>query len=298
MIVVGLVAYAVGFCGFIIPNGVVTGGLTGVATLIYFQFGIPIAYSFYVLNVLLLAIAYKLVGLQFVLKTIFGATGLSFLILIAQPFFEAHPIALDNDIFLNVIIGAVLCGTGLGVAFAHNGSTGGTDIIAAMVAKYHQISVGRMVLYCDLIIISSGYFVTHDLDRVVYGYVVLVFLSYMADQVVNNNRQAVQFTIFSRHWDMIATAVNKEVHRGCTVLDGTGWYTKHAVKVLVIFCRKTEALQIFRLVKSIDPKAFVSQGNVSTVYGEGFDENKVRAKLRKMVIDDEKTEGTQPTEKE
>ena len=226
-----------------------------------------------------MAIAFKVVGAQFVLKTIFGATFLSLFIGIAQPFFEAYPVALPET-FLDCIIGAVLCGTGVGIAFTHNGSTGGTDIVAAMVSKYHQVSVGRMILYVDLIIISSSFIIYHDLNKVIYGYVVLVFLSYMADQVVNNTRQAVQFTIFSKRWDEIATAVNHELHRGCTIVDGTGWYTRQEVKMLIIFCRKSEALDIYRLIKELDPHAFMSQSNVNTVYGEGFDENKVKARRR------------------
>lgn len=280
MITVGLVLYAVGFCGFILPHGVVIGGLAGVASLIYFQTGIPVAYSFYTLNILLLALAFKIVGKQFVLKTIFGASFLSIFMLIAQELFEAHPIYIENDILLNCIIGAVMCGTGVGIAFTHNGSTGGSDIIAAMVSKYRQVSVGRMILYVDMIIISSSYLINHNLDIVVYGYVVLIFLTYMTDMVVNNTKQAVQFSVFSKKWSEIATAVNKEMHRGCTILDGTGWYTKQEVKMLVIFSRKTEALHIYRIIYSIDPHAFVSQGNVNTVYGEGFDASKIRVKSR------------------
>lgn len=297
MIIIGLILYAVGFCGFVLPKGIVIGGLAGIASLIYFQFGVPVAISFYALNIILLAIAYRLVGLQFVLKTIFGATFLSFFLGIAQPLFEAYPVVLEET-FLDCVIGAVLCGTGVGIAFTHNGSTGGTDIVAAMVSKYRQISVGRMILYVDMIIISSSYLLYHDLDRVIYGFVVLVFLSFMTDQVVNNNRQAIQFTIISKQWDKIATVVNKEMHRGCTVLEGTGWYTKQEVKMLIIFCRKMEALQIYRIIKELDPKAFVSQGNVNTVYGEGFDQNRVKARKRieaidKLIAEDTKDEKTQ-----
>lgn len=297
MIIIGLILYAVGFCGFVLPKGIVIGGLAGIASLIYFQFGVPVAISFYALNIILLAIAYRLVGLQFVLKTIFGATFLSFFLGIAQPLFEAYPVVLEET-FLDCVIGAVLCGTGVGIAFTHNGSTGGTDIVAAMVSKYRQISVGRMILYVDMIIISSSYLLYHDLDRVIYGFVVLVFLSYMTDQVVNNNRQAIQFTIISKQWDKIATVVNKEMHRGCTVLEGTGWYTKQEVKMLIIFCRKMEALQVYRIIKELDPKAFVSQGNVNTVYGEGFDQNRVKARKRieaidKLIAEETKDEKTQ-----
>lgn len=280
MIMVGLICYAFGFTAFILPHSVVIGGLPGVATLIHFKTGIPVGYSLYTLNILLLLLAYKIVGRQFVLKTFFGSTGLSFFLVLGEYFFKAHPIAIQDDILLNCIIGAVFCGTGVGMALAHNGSTGGTDVIAAMVTKYRQVSVGRMILYVDMLVISSSYLMTHNLDRVVYGFVVLVFLSYMADLMVNNTKQAVRFTIFSKKWQDIATAVNTEAHRGCTILDGTGWYTKQEVKMLVVFCRKSEALQIYRIIFSIDAHAFVSEVNVNTVYGEGFDVSKVKPKSR------------------
>ena len=177
----------------------------------------------------------------------------------------------------------MLCGVGTGLAFTHNGSTGGTDIVAAMVSKYRQISVGRMILYVDLFVISSSYFIKYNIEPVVYGYVVLIFLSYMCDMVVNNNKQAVQFSVFSKKWSAIATAVNAEMHRGCTILEGTGWYTKQEVKMLLIFSRKSEALQVYRIIYSIDPNAFVSQGNVNTIYGEGFDKSKVKAKIRDLI---------------
>ena len=279
MILIGLVFYAVGFCGFVLPEQVVIGGVPGVSTILYISLGIPVAISLYSINILLLVIASRTVGWEFVIKTVFGSTFLSLFIGIAQPIFEAHPIFLE-DTLLNCIIGAIMCGIGIGMGLAHNGSSGGTDIIAAMVSKYKQVSVGRMILYVDMCVITSSYFVHHSIDKMVYGYVVLVFLSFVADMIVNTNKQAVQFTIFSKKWDDIATIVNTEMHRGCTILDGTGWYTKQEVKMLIIFCRKIEALQIYRIVKSVDPKAFISQANVNTVYGEGFEENKVKARSR------------------
>jgi hypothetical protein len=112
----------------------------------------------------------------------------------------------------------------------------------------------------------------------VYGFVVLVLVSYIADLVVNTNRQAVQFTIFSRQWQEIATAINNDASRGCTVIDGMGWYSKRSVKMLIVMCRKIESVTIFRIIKTIDPEALVTQANVNGVYGQGFDQLKVKMK--------------------
>ncbi|MDE6308574.1 MAG: YitT family protein [Muribaculaceae bacterium] len=287
LIVLGIFIYAFGFTAFILPEKVVIGGVTGLGSLVYFIFGVPVAISQYAFNLILIAMAYRVVGRQFVIRTIFGATVISLAIGILQPFFN-EPL-IPQQPFMNVIIGGILCGVGVGMAFTHNGSTGGTDIIAAMVAKVSNVTIGRTMLYVDMTIISSSYLLFHQIDKVVYGFVVLFLVAWVTDQMINTNRQACQFIIFSPKWEKIATAINNEAHRGCTVLTGMGWYSKQEVKVLLVMCRKIESVRMFRIIKSIDKNAFVTQANVNGVYGEGFDEYKMKMKH----IDDE-----QPTDVE
>ena len=275
-ITLGMALYAFGFCAFILPQKVVIGGVAGLGTIIYFLTGIPVAIAQYALNLILLAIAYKVVCKKFVVGTIFGATMISVWVGIFQPLFQ--DIRITDEPFMNVVIGGILAGIGVGMAFTHNGSSGGTDIVAAMVSKHTNVSVGRTMLYTDFFIISSSYFIFHQLDLVVYGFIVLALTSYTADLIINTNRQAVQFTIFSKKWQEIATAINNDAKRGCTVLTGMGWYSKQEVKVLLVMCRKIEAVTISRIIKSIDPEAFTTQANVNGVYGKGFDELKVKMK--------------------
>jgi uncharacterized membrane-anchored protein YitT (DUF2179 family) len=276
MIVLGLLFYALGFSAFVLPEKVVTGGVIGLASLFHFAFNWNVAVVNYAINILLLVIAYRTVGRQFVLRTIFGATVASVLLYFMVPLFP-KPL-VEQQPFMNIIIGATLCGLGLGMTFTHNGSSGGTDIIAAVVTKFRNVSFGRMMLYCDVVIISSSYLVFHSVDKIVYGLIFMIITAFVADLVINNNRQAVQFLIFSEKWEDIANAITSETHRGCTVLDGVGWYTKHHVKIVMVMCRKMQSMQIFRITKAVDPKAFISQWNVNGVYGEGFDEMKVRLK--------------------
>lgn len=287
-ITLGIALYAFGFSAFIFPEKVVIGGLAGVGTIIYFLTGIPVAVSQFGINMALLMMAYRIVGKQFVLGTIYGATMISVFVGIFTPLFEG---GFTNEPFMNITIGGVLCGLGIGTAFVHNGSSGGTDIIAAMASKKSNVSIGRMMLYTDVVIISSSFFLFHHLDKMVFGFVVLFLVSYMADLVVNTNRQAVQFTIVSNKWERIANAINHHARRGVTVIDGMGWYTKKPIKVLLIACRKIESVTIFRIVKSIDPTAFITQANVNGVYGQGFEQLKVKndAKLQE-VLDKEATE--------
>lgn len=289
-IVFGILLYAFGFAAFIFPEKVVIGGLTGFGTLIYFisekifGVGIPVAVTQYATNLILLAFAYKKVGKQFVIRTIFGATVISSFIGLLVPLFPE--LLVQGEPFMNVIIGGLLCGIGIGIAFTHNGSTGGTDIVAAMVSKTSNVSMGRTMLYIDFCIISSSFLILHKIDTVVYGFVALVIISFMTDMIINTTRQAVQFTIFSQHWEKIADAINTEAHRGCTVLEGTGWYSKQNVKILMVMCRKIESVTIFRIIKSIDEHAFITQSHVNGVYGNGFDPIKVKlSKSKKAEAD-------------
>ena len=279
MITFGLFCYAFGFTAFILPEKIVIGSVTGLSSLIHFWLGWNVAATYYVINIILLIIAFRSVGKQFVFRTIIGASISTLFIAVLQPLFST-PI-IEQQTFMNVILGAVLCGLGLGVVFTHNGSTGGTDIIAAMVAKYSTISFGRTMMYCDVLIICSSWLLFHSIDKIVYGLIFMVIYSVAADRVINNTRQSVQFQIISKKWQQIADNVIAEAHRGCTVLEGTGWYTKAPVKILMVMCRKHESVHIFRIIKQTDREAIITQSNVNGVYGFGFDELKVRVHNKK-----------------
>ena len=295
MIVVGLMLYAIGFTSCILPHQVVMGGLSGVGTLVYFGTGgaISVAVTSYACNLILLAMAYRLVGRKFVLRTIFGATVIALGIGVFENYFMGlgHPIIPDRVV--SVVLGAVLCGLGVGTCFIHNGSSGGTDIVAAMVSKVSNVSIGRTMIYVDLLIVSCSIFLPFDgtieeriearVPTIVYGIMVTFIVSFVTDQIINTNRQATQFLIFSPKWREIADKVMSEAHRGVTVVDAHGWYSKADVKMLMVFCRKIESVTIFRIVKSIDEDAFVTQGAVNGVYGKGFDKVKIRMRKRKKV---------------
>lgn len=289
-IILGLSLYAVGFTACILPHEVVIGGMAGVSTLIYYGSGklIPVAVSSYALNLILLAIAYKIVGRTFVLRTIFGVTVVALAIGLCEGFFMGlgHPLIPDRTVSL--VLGAILCGVGVGTCFIHNGSSGGTDIVAACVSKVSNVSIGRIMIYTDMLIVSCSIFLPFDgsvtervearIPTIVYGIMVTFIVSFITDQIINTNRQATQFFIFSPKWVEIADRILSEAHRGVTVLDGQGWYTRRDVKILMVYCRKIESVTIFRIVKSIDEHAFVTQGAVNGVYGQGFDKVKIKMK--------------------
>ena len=175
---------------------------------------------------------------------------------------------------MHVLIGGMLGGAGLGFVFSHNGSTGGTDILVALLNKYTRMSFGRAMQMCDFCIIGSSYFLFKSTETIVYGVAFTLIAAYMCDYVINGTRQTVQFFIISKKYDEIADKITKRMHRGTTMIKGIGWYSKHDVQILMVLARKYESQELFDYVKSIDPDALVSQTFCQGVFGEGFDKIK------------------------
>ena len=287
-ITLGLISYSLGWAAFLLPYQITTGGTTGISAIIYYSTGFPIQWSYFIINAVLMTFAIRILGPRFSIKTTYAIFMLTFLLwlfqLLVNNYVEVPDMTADGkplllgpgQDFMACIIGAAMCGVGLGIVFNYNGSTGGTDIIAAIVNKYKDVTLGRMIMICDVFIISSCYFIFHDWRRVIFGFVTLFIIGVVLDWIINSARQSVQFFISSQKYDEIADRIIKDADRGVTVLDGTGWYSKANVKVLVVLAKKRQSLDIFRLVKRIDPNAFISQSSVIGVYGEGFEKLKVK----------------------
>ncbi len=291
-ITLGLLLYTFGWTIFLLPYQIVTGGVTGIAALIFYATNIPIYLSYFIINAALLVAALKILGFKFMVKTVYAILMLSLFLALAQdwmmgPNGEMTQVLGEGQDFMSLIIGCCFTGLALAVVFLHNGSTGGTDIIAAIVNKYHNISLGRVLIFVDLIIVGSSFFIfnakpnfdTIDaIRKVVFGLCTMVIENLVLDYVMNARRESVQFMIFSKKYQEIANAIGTQMNHGVTILDGHGWYTGNEMKVLCILAKKNESTYIFRIVKIIDPNAFVSQSSVIGVYGEGFDEMKVKIK--------------------
>ena len=285
-ITLGIICYALGWAAFMLPYQISTGGVTGISALIYYITGIEIQVSYFVINAIFMVFALKILGLKFCIKTLYAIPALTFFLWLFQVMLKDDagnlPLLLGpGQEFMALVIGASMLGFGIGFVFIYNGSTGGTDILAWIINKYKDVSLGRLIMYGDIIIISSCYLVFHDWKRVLFGFCVLFIMSVVIDYVVNSNRQSVQFLIFSRKHEEIAETITRELHRGVTLLDGTGWYSKQSIKVVVILAKKNQSNEIFRMVRDIDENAFISQSNVVGVYGEGFDKLKIKNKKKK-----------------
>ena len=292
-ITLGLVLYTIAFTVFLMPYQIVAGGVTGLSAIIYYATGFHLENTYIIINGILLLVALKILGFKFMLKTIFAIFALYFMLMFAQEIIPKQdnglPIKLlgEGQDFMSMIIGCVITGIALATVFLHNGSTGGTDIIAASVNKYHNVSLGSVLITVDFCIIGSCMFFPQFGDyierahKVMFGFCVMALENFVLDYVMNARRESVQFLIFTRKWQEIANAIGTQMHHGVTILDGHGWYTGQEIKVLCILAKKNESIIIFRLIKMIDPQAFVSQSAVIGVYGEGFDEMKVKIKENK-----------------
>lgn len=275
-----LALYAFGVVTFIINSNLISGGVNGIATLIFYATArtIPVAASAFVINAVLLLIGFKILGKGFGFKTIYACVMLSVFIQMWTGIIT-EPVLGDEPLF-SAIIGGALIGIAIGTAFNYGGSTGGTDIVALIVSKFYNVSPGRVILFCDIFIIGSYFFVGHFFEgkeaidairTVLYGFAVMGVTSYTIDVIVLGSQQSVQILVNSSKHKEIADMVTEEKHRGVTLLNAEGYYSKHETKVLMIVVRKYELQSLLRRVKDIDPDAFMSITNATGVFGKGFD---------------------------
>ena len=271
----GMMLYSFGWIGCILPVRGTGGGAAGLSLVVcnaLEQIGISIQIGtmVFVLNAILLLIAGFIVGWNFGVKTIFCV----FVISVGMNFWQDVLPAgdfLHLERILAVILGGILAGVGISMCFAQGGSTGGTDIVAMIINKYHTVSYGKILIYSDFVIIGSTLFVGFHIDTVIYGYVMTAVVGYTVDMIMAGNQQSSQVFIVTRDYEKMADAIAQNVHRGVTLIDSQGWYSKEHSKIVMVVCRKRESAVILKFVKTIDPDAFITVGSVMGVYGKGFE---------------------------
>ena len=305
LVTLGILIYVTGWVIFLIPNNLVGGGVSGISSMIqYATHGvIQMGYSYFVLNAILIAAALVILGMGFGAKT-FYAIILASLAMRFMPTFMPETIintlAIQNGKLMSVLMGGLMAGIGIGMSISNGGSTGGTDIIALIWTKYHNVSPGKVILVMDFVIIMSSLIVpsyvnevypatgelilgadgkplshlmpfADKITTVVYGLILVTVNSKVLDLYISGSQQSVQLFILSKEYEKIADAITQEMHRGVTVLDGKGWYTKQDTKVLMVLTRKTDLNLMLRYIKQMDSNAFLSVSSVNGVYGKGFD---------------------------
>ena len=280
VITIAMLVGAAGFNLFLLPHKITMGGFMGIASIVYWGTGIPAYDTFFVLNALLFIISFKAMGWRFSIKTIYAVMVFTVGSAVVQALMDGAPTLLADQKFMACIVGGVFMGVSVGLGLSAGGSTGGSDMVAAIINKYRDISLGHIILFCDLAIITSSYVVLKDWEKVLYGYVLLFIISFCVDYVVSSLRRSVQFMIISDRYQEIGEAINKIADRGCSTLNGNGFYSKKDIKIIFCIAKRSESSFIFDLIDEIDPQAFVAQSAVIGVYGRGFDRVKVRKKMR------------------
>ena len=298
LITVGILSYVLGWTIFLVPNNLVGGGVTGLASIIQYATGgaLKIGYSYFAINVVLLIAALFLLGKSFGAKTVYAiilaSVGLNlFQEIIPQDIIQT--LAIDNGKLMCVIIGGIMAGVGIGMTISQGGSTGGTDIIALIVNKYRNVSPGRMILSMDVVIILSSLLVpsytqagdlvpfTEKIITVVYGLILITICSTVLDLYLSGSKQSVQVFILSHKYEEIADLITRDLHRGVTAIEGKGWYTQNEMQVLMVITRKTDLNLLLKMIKGVDPDAFLSVSSVTGVYGKGFETIKLARSQKK-----------------
>ncbi|HIW87068.1 MAG TPA: YitT family protein [Candidatus Onthomorpha intestinigallinarum] len=274
-IVCGIVLYCFAWSVFLVPKHIIGGGVVGLSSVIYYLTEIPMGISNFVINAILLAIGYKILGGKFGINTIVGMTTASLALIFFQQILEVQNMEqfkFENmELITRAILGGALSGLGIGLCFVNGGNSGGSDIIALIVTKYRNVSPGSVILVVDALVITSTLLIGNEIEEMVYCYVVLGVFTYSIDLVVEGQKQTYQITIMSQLNEKIADAIGNEVKRGVTLLNGWGWYSKKDQKVLLVIAQKNDKVAIMRLVKAIDPNAFISVAKTQGVYGKNFD---------------------------
>lgn len=285
----GSLIFVMAWTSFLIPNGLASGGLTGLCTIIQYGTGIPVGLTYPTLNILLLVLGFFSLGKGFGFKTIY-VLALTSVLFEVLPMFPVLEVTNFPDMLLVAIVGAAMESVGIGLIMLRGGSTGGTDIIAMIINKYWPVSIGQVYLYTDIFIITLLLFVPDKgIVDMIYAYVVMLGFSFGIDFVLLGNKSSVQILVFSSKYEQIADHIINDVRRGVTALNSVGWYSQKEGKVLLIIARKQQLNEVVNEIKGIDKYAFISVSTAMSVYGEGFEEVKSGLKLKKSNSTEEKT---------
>lgn len=296
VITLGLILFVIGWSVFLVPNNLVGGGVTGLASIIQYATKgvIKVGYSYFVINTILLVLGLIVLGKSFGGKTIYAIIFASVALTFAEeviPKDIVQTLAIDNGKLLSVIMGGIIVGLSIGMTMSQGGSTGGTDIIALIINKYRNMSPGTVIYLIDIVIILSSFFIpsytpdgekmvwTEKFTTMIYGFALVFITSQVLDFYLSGYKQSVQLFVLSKKYTEIADAITHDLHHGVTVLDGKGWYTQQSTEVLMVLIRKTDLNIVLKTIKSIDPDVFLSVASVNGVYGKGFD--KIKSSLKK-----------------
>lgn len=280
IITISCIIYCVAWTQIFVPNGITSGGITGLCTILQYGTGFNMAWSYAIFNVVLLIAGFLILGKAFGFRTIYALIVIT-LALDLLPQMGIPTLELKEGI-LNPILASLVEAIGISILLAKGGSSGGTDIIALIINKYWPVTPGMVYMVLDIVIIASLLLIPgKTVDDVVYGYIAVVTFSLGLDYILLGRKSTMQIMVFSEKYKEIADYINNVMDRGVTALSAVGWYSQQEKKVLLILVRRSEMSLLTGKIKEVDPKAFVAVTPVKDVYGEGFEEIKAGIKLKK-----------------
>jgi uncharacterized membrane-anchored protein YitT (DUF2179 family) len=285
MMTVGAVIMSLGLLWFLDPYQVTAGGVSGISIVLKNTFGLPLGMTMLAMNAPLFLIGLKVLGKRFGIRTLYGFVMFSLmvdlidnvlygLILDTEPYLLSDPgnvqILKDLDPLLAAIFGGLLLGSGLGLVFRAQGSTGGSDIIAQMAVKYKISTAGQAFMVFDFLVISFGAIIFGNVGYALIGFVALFVSSKTVDILVEGLGNTKGLYIISDEWNTIKNRILDEIDRGVTVLHGQGGFSKKEKEVLFCVVTRRSVYKVRQIVVDEDPKAFMVVSDLHEVYGLGF----------------------------
>lgn len=264
--VVGSFITAVGVSLFYLPTKIVSGGVSGLATVCFHAFGIDPGLTYGTINVVLLLLALFILGRGFVVKTILGAASISLFVQLLSYLPPA-----THDPVLAAIFGSVLYGAGIGLAFVAGASTGGTDIAARIIQRFNPaIAIGRLLMVVDGVIIALSLVAFRQIDLALYGILSLAISTFAVDFLISKmNISKLAFVITSKG-EALAKMLVSTSPRGVTLINATGAYTGEDRQVLVCALKHSEIPEFQRKIEDFDPAVFIIYSESQQIVGNGF----------------------------
>lgn len=265
----GMVLVAAGMYFFLMPNDLATGGVNGMGIIInHFLPFLSVGFLMIIMNIILFIIAFLIIGPGFGGKTIYVSIGLSGMIWALEIFYPIKA-PLSDDMLLQLIVGILISGVGMGIVFNHNASTGGTDIIAKIINKYLHIDLGKAVLMSDFIItlIAAA---TFGLTKGLYAILGVIMNGYVIDNVIEGFSICKEVVIISEKGDLIKKFIIDELQRGATIYYAKGAYSGENKEVITTIIDRKEYVKLRNYIKEIDTTSFITIKNIRETLGEGF----------------------------
>lgn len=267
-IIFGAAIYAFGLTYFIVPHHLFEGGATGITLITYYLFNIPISVMNLIINIPLFILAWKIFGAKTLYSSLLGTISLSMWLAI----FDKIPLSfnLEGDLVIVALVAGVLLGLGLGIIFNAGGTTGGTDIVARILNKYTNISVGKLLFALDFLILMLILIIFQDLRLVTYTLLFDFIVSRVIDLIGEGGYAGKGFMIITQKPMEVADKINEELGRGVTFISGQGYYSQKDLRIIYCIVARNEMIKMKELIHTIDPRAFITITEAHEILGEGF----------------------------